>query len=225
MSVARQVKSLWLQYIKSVIGTDNAMLKFAINEDDPYIWYVEIHGLLGEYDEFENGQYLFQLEADKKDPINNPPRFYSLTPNGIFSPGYTDKSGKAHHDICISIGAYHKESSRAVLNIGSFCAQIISSMIGWETLGHGISIEPRTGNVATARGSDKKAMIEERCSVIKEHAINSTIFNSEKYPEIVQMIEEQASNYEDWLRNNQNLLERYKIPVDKMIERRKRDIQ
>lgn len=61
----------------------------------------------------------------------NPPKFYFLTPQGVY---------QTNTNICISIGHYHSQSYRPTLGIAGFCTQIVSGLIGWETLGSGIGI-------------------------------------------------------------------------------------
>jgi len=108
-----------------------------IMSDDPGVWYVRLRNFDGCNYEFKNGEYLVKVVAKKEYP-HAPPEFYFMTPNGVY--GINTK-------VCISIGEYHKSDYPSTLGMGGFISNLVSGMIGWESLGHGISIIRTDNNV------------------------------------------------------------------------------
>lgn len=114
------------------LATENPhpYLKFYMDEANSTRWYVLISGCVGRENEFEGGEYLVRIEVPPKYPLD-PPHFYFMTPQGLYG---------TETKVCVSIGEYHKENYRAVLGIVGFCENLVSGLIGWESLGHGIAI-------------------------------------------------------------------------------------
>lgn len=108
----------------------------ASGKPDMNVWYVLLHAIRGDRDEFCDddgsacGEYIMRITVGVEFPFK-PPHIAIMTPNGIFNAGT---------DICTSISAYHPETARAVLAIPEYCAQALSMFILWPTLGGGISI-------------------------------------------------------------------------------------
>lgn len=151
--------------------TTTELTKFYIT-DDINVVYVLLYGFKGDNDEFENGEYLVKINLPL--PSTNgpgypfePPVFTFLTPNGVY-----DINGK----VCISIGEYHKENYRAVLNYNGFCMNLISGMIGWKTLGSGIRL--------------LKTSIEDKKKLAKQ----SKDYNYEHYLHIIKKIKQNTTN-------------------------------
>jgi len=144
--------------------------------DDISVWYILLTNFAGNDDEytFEDeeknkrfGQYLVKMTAPAEFPFK-PPSFTFLTPNGVY-----DLDGP----ICISIGEFHAENYRAVLGMSGFANQLISGIVGWESLEHGIRI------------------IRTTCVKKKELAMESEKFNELYYPQILKDVNESYDNY------------------------------
>ena len=110
--------------------TPEPWIKFAMKSDDAMTWYVLLHNFEGDNGEFLHGQYLVRVEAGNEFPYK-PPKFYFMTPNGVYD---------VEKEVCISIGQYHPDQYRAALGMSGFVKQLVSGMIGWQSLGPGISI-------------------------------------------------------------------------------------
>ena len=104
---------------------------------------------------------------DKSFPYT-PPEFYAMTPQGLYD---------IEQKVCISIGEYHKDQYRAALGMSGFANQLVSGLIGWQTMGSGISIIKTTAQV-------KGAMAE-----------NSVDYNVLKHKEIRDEINRQYAEY------------------------------
>lgn len=122
-------------------------------------WYIKIHGISGNNDEFVGGEYIVKIIAPAKFPYE-PPRFYFLTPNGIY---------QICEKVCISIGEYHKDQYRATLGIYGFCRELWNGMVGHAELGHGINI--------IQYGAGDKGLTK-KLKKIKEFATNSVEYNN-----------------------------------------------
>jgi len=122
-------RALTNQY-KKVIKERDEFAKYTTDPDNIGIWYVKLHHIGGNKDEFVGGEYLVKITAPPEFPMK-PPHFEMLTPNGVY--GINCK-------VCISIGEFHAENYRATLGIGGFIQQLVSGFIGWDQLGGGISI-------------------------------------------------------------------------------------
>lgn len=106
-------------------------VKYAIiDEAHPEVWHVLLHGFAGDKGEYVGGEYIVRVELPEKFPFE-PPKFYFLTPNGLY---------EKETVVCIDIGEYHKENYRATLGVRGFVAQLMSGLIGWKTIGNGISL-------------------------------------------------------------------------------------
>jgi ubiquitin-conjugating enzyme E2 J2 len=115
---------------KIAIGEEHCYLKFYMNESKLSEWFVLASGFGGDHGEYVGGEYLIRMEVPKTYPAD-PPHFYFMTPQGLYG---------VEKKVCISIGEYHKSNYRAVLGIIGFCNNLVSGLIGWETLGRGIEI-------------------------------------------------------------------------------------
>lgn len=131
-------------HFRNATKTRNDYVKFAVMEQNPYIWYIMIHGL---EDEFKGGEYLLKVEAGANFP-HEPPQFTVLTPNGVFA-----TEGK----VCISNGEYHKENYDMRLGMGGFTTNIISGLINWRQLGQGIGIMRTKVEEKVKYAADSKA--------------------------------------------------------------------
>lgn len=83
-------------------------MDFVILDKDINIWYVMIHGITGNKDEYVDGKYLFKLTIPKDFPAKVF-SFECLTLNGVYATG-----GK----ICISIGEFHENDGPTKSNNG-----------------------------------------------------------------------------------------------------------
>lgn len=126
-------------------------IKFHMTEN-MRVWYIMVGGFDGEKDEFKNGEYIFKIILPASFP-NNPPRFYSMTPNGLYKP---------NAKICISIGEYHKDNYRAALGVIGFAMELVNGMIGWRSMGSGI-------NLVKTNDETKKKYAEESTAYNKKY--------------------------------------------------------
>lgn len=128
-----KIKNLTASYIdfqKNKQKSPDEMLDFRIKDDDLTVWYAKITHLVGENDEFVDGEYLVEVTATNDFPTK-PPDFKFLTPNGVYAP---------RTRVCIDIGAYHAENYPATLGMVGFTKMLISGLIGYVHLGHGINL-------------------------------------------------------------------------------------
>lgn len=144
-------------HFKNATKTRNEYVKFAVSENDPFIWYIMIHGIDGCEDEFKGGEYLFKVTAADNFP-HEPPKFEGMTPNGVYSVG-----GK----ICVSNGEFHKENYDMRLGMGGFVTNLISGIINWKALGAGFGIM-KTSNeekITYAEGSRNYNLVNHKAIV------------------------------------------------------------
>lgn len=125
-----QSKRIATAHFRKAIEKPHTYLKFVMDEINCKKWYVLIHNFSGNEDEYESGQYVARIELPNNYPFE-PPQFYFMTPNGVYD---TEKK------VCISIGEFHKSNYPATLGALGFCEQLLSGLIGWKELGHGISL-------------------------------------------------------------------------------------
>lgn len=125
----RRTNALMNQYRKA-IGEPSTFAMYSMDPNDIGTWYIKLFDIGGDKDEFVGGEYLVKITAPSEFPMK-PPHFEMLTPNGVY--GINCK-------VCISIGEYHASSYRATLGITGFVQQLMSGLVGWETLGGGINI-------------------------------------------------------------------------------------
>lgn len=147
---------------KKVKSKQHPFIDFAINSANSSEWYIKIHDILGEHDEFKGGEYLVRLELPAEYPYK-PPGLSFMTPNGVFA-----LTGA----ICISIGTYDTSEYRSVLGIEQFAENIVSALIGWSTLGEGYGI---LNNITAAQ--------------ISELAAQSKTFNAANYSDVMLLFE------------------------------------
>jgi len=129
MAVSRGDRVMMAQY-NAAIKEEDDFIKYYMVEDKVRVWYVLLHGVTGDKDEFVGGEYLVRIEFPDKFPIE-PPWFFFMTPNGVYNP---------ETKVCINIGGYHKDQYRAALGARGFIKQLVSGLIGWETLDGGINL-------------------------------------------------------------------------------------
>lgn len=142
-------------------------MKFLIDEQNPSTWYILLHGMTGEENEFCGGEYLVRVTAPKDFPAN-PPSFYFMTENGLYKP---------EEKVCISIGEYHKDQYRAALKMSGFCQQLVSGLIGWRDMGGGI-------NIVKTTAAQKSTL-----------ARQSTTYNATHHSNMIRSICENYNNY------------------------------
>ena len=156
-----------LQFLKA-IREPNEFIMFTMKSDsEPSVWYILLHGFSGNNNEYEGGEYLVRQIAPENFPFS-PPSFYFMTHNGVYDYEKT---------VCISIGEFHADEYRSVLGMGGFANQLISGMVGYKTMGTGISILDTT--------------IEQK----KNFAQSSYKYNRKQYPEIIKQIEDSFAEY------------------------------
>lgn len=126
---ARQLGIMVAQF-KKATRNPSEWIKFSMREDRPWVWDIELSGFSGDNNEFAGGKYLVKMKAPREFPFK-PPRFRFLTHNGVYDIG---------KKVCVSIGQYHSDQYRAALGMDGFANQLVSGMIGWVSLGTGISI-------------------------------------------------------------------------------------
>jgi ubiquitin-protein ligase len=154
------------QFKKATIEP-NEHIRFYMSETQANLWYIMIGNFDGNENEFKDGVYLVRMIAPADFPFN-PPRFYFMTPNGVY---------ECEKKVCINIGEYHKEDYRASLGMRGFAEQLISGMIGWKELGGGI-------NILHTDAKKKRTM-----------AAESQAYNAKLYPEIIEKINSAFTSY------------------------------
>jgi ubiquitin-protein ligase len=130
---ARHAAIMNAQY-RAAVREPNEFLKFYMCEENTSIWYVLISGIEGNENEYMGGEYIVRIELPNDFPYN-PPHFYFMTEQGLYTP---------ERKVCISIGEFHKSNYRAALGVAGFCEQLVSGLVGWKEIGHGISIVETT---------------------------------------------------------------------------------
>lgn len=129
------VKRMAGQFKKATSEADQ-YAKYLMDPDDVRVWYVLISGMDGDDNEFIDGEFIVRVVApdgsNGKEPFPfSPPEFYFMTPTNIYD---------VEKKVCISIGEFHANDYRATLGMSGFVSNLISGMIGWKSLGHGINI-------------------------------------------------------------------------------------
>lgn len=171
----RRAKIMMGQFRKAT-QEPNEYIKFAIDPNDINTWYILLTNFEGDESEYtwadENNQrryaeILCRMVAPKDFPFK-PPEFYLLTPNGVYDIKTT---------VCISIGKFHSEQYRSTLGMSGFANQLVSGLIGWKSLGSGISL--------------LNTSIEQK----KIYAISSHEYNLEHNGEILEMINKSYEIY------------------------------
>ena len=106
-------------------------IDYHMEEKDVGTWYIRIRNLEGDEGEFIGGEYLVRLVAQADYPFSAP-KFYFMTPNGVYS---------VEQECCIGTGHYHKEKYAAgSQKIHGFAREIVNGLLGWRTLGGGIGL-------------------------------------------------------------------------------------
>ncbi len=126
MAVPRANRIMIAQF-NAATKEEDEFIKYYMDENNVRVWYALLHGVAGE---FTDGQYLVRVEFPEKFPID-PPWFFFMTPNGVYD---------LEKKVCIDIGGYHKENYPAALGAKGFIKQLVSGLIGWESLGGGVSL-------------------------------------------------------------------------------------
>jgi ubiquitin-protein ligase len=162
---ARKSRVMMAQFRKAT-ANPNDFAKFTMT-DDVNTWYILINGVAGNDNEFVGGEYLVKIFAPADFPFD-PPHFYFLTANGVYG---------TESKVCVSIGEFHKKDYPAALGMSGFVTQLVSGMIGWREIGHGIQILNTT--------------IEDK----KELAARSVASNAAYYANIVDMINASFAEY------------------------------
>lgn len=176
MSIHPLTQKALLNHYSEAISESNSHVKFYMS-DNLTEWYIMIHGIKGNDDEFVGGEYVVKLIAPASQDIGQsyptkPPRLIFLTPNGVFNP---------EENVCISIGEFHSEKYPSAIGMHGFANQLISTMIGWKDIEHALAYQ------ATS--------LEEK----KKLAAESKKYNREKLGEITARIEESYENYkQNW---------------------------
>jgi ubiquitin-protein ligase len=156
-------------------------MDFVIMDKDINTWYVMIHGIIGNQDEYVGGKYLFKLTI----PPNFPAEVFSfecLTPNGVYEPG-----GR----ICISIGEWHQSDGPSKKNSDhgytpardggpdKFVREITNGLI----IRNNDILEKNKSNKGLESGIRIKF---ESIDVTKKMALESDEYNRKLYPKIME---------------------------------------
>jgi hypothetical protein len=130
---------------------------------------------------FEHGEYIFSYRAGDGFPTKPPERLRSHTLNGVFTgaPGGSD-------NICISIGQYHPENWRAGLGLAGFGTSLVSSLVGYEVLDHGLGITILPKKKETLRWTALAA-------TIRQHAAGSHAYNLKHHFRLMTRFAEHAA--------------------------------
>jgi len=162
----KQTKRIFAQYEKATKEPDE-YIKYAINEDNPSEWYIMIHNIAGDNDEYVEGEFLFRMTLNDNFPYD-PPSFIALTPNGLYTIGVV---------CCISIGEFHKKDYRTVLGVSGFAKELANGLMNWRHIGSGLNLM-------------KTTEMEKR-----KYAKQSKEYNEKNNKKILNMINEQYKKY------------------------------
>lgn len=146
--------AIMVAQFRKATSEPSEFVKYAMDEDKPWVWYAILSGFDGDDDEFKGGEYIVRIEAGAEFPFK-PPKFYFHTPNGVYD---------VLKEVCISIGQYHPDQYRAALGMAGFTNQLVSGMIGWRSLGGGINI------VHTTADAKKQLAADSALSNRRDHA-------------------------------------------------------
>src|SRR6185295_7079813 len=108
-------KAIMMAQYRFATREPNEFVKFYMCEHDTNTWYTLLHGIDGDELEFKGGEYLVRIELPDDFPRSAPPRFYFMTPQGLYD---------VEKIVCISIGEFHKDKYRSVLGVAGFCSQL-----------------------------------------------------------------------------------------------------
>ena len=160
---ARRNRALLGHFRKAIENyTDGDLVEFRLPSDDMGKWYALLRNLAGEDDEFNNGEYIVELIAPPSYP-DDPPEFYFYTPNGVYIP---------HKKVCVDMGLEHTGNYPATLGMAGFTRVLAGGIISWKDLGNGRHL--------SYTSVDQK----------KQYARDSSLYNYEKYPEIMALFDE-----------------------------------
>lgn len=180
-----KIDSVMIGNFKEATRDEDEHMMFYMSEDDVKVWYILIHGLKGQEDEFEGGEYIVRMRASDGFPYT-PPEFMFMTPNGLYEVG-TEK-------ICVSIGKYHSDQYSGALGMRGFAVNLVSGLIGWRDMGHGIAI--------------MNTKVDQK----RKFARESAEYNDTKHADIKQKILESYANYSQERRKRQQRLVSVEAP-------------
>jgi len=170
--MAEDVKTIIRHYQKAISEPDDYVM-YWIDPSNPYKWWCVLHGMMGQDDVLNGGQYLVEVTAPTEFP-HKPPVFLLHTPNGVYG---TDKP------ICISIGHYHSGSYPAAIGMRGFITEIANGMICQKDLGGGINV------------------LSFNAAKIRDYAVRSVNYNHTHYPVQTQSVLEAYADYKTkWTR-------------------------
>ncbi|GFR88591.1 ubiquitin-conjugating enzyme, E2 [Elysia marginata] len=164
MSTCSRVANVMFHQLKAAIAADHPNIMVYMDESNVKSWYFLATNLPGPY---AGGEYLFHLVAPDSFP-QDPPKFYFLTPNGVYGQGGA---------ICISIGEFHAKDKagqtgaygwRPALGMIGFAREVVNGMLNPASLGSGINL------------------CNEKLDVKAHFAAASQNFNRKHYAELVQ---------------------------------------
>jgi len=159
-----------INHYKKAIREPESNVIYTMSNTDPKLWYILIRNVGGINDEYQDGEFLFSLEATDKFPFS-PPRFHALTPNGIY---------EKDQICCISIGQYHANQYPASMGMRGFAIDGLANGL----INHKSLLESSGINLIRTTESQKKVFAKQ-----------SRAFNWEKYPEQMKLLE---MAYEDY---------------------------
>jgi ubiquitin-protein ligase len=117
-----------IAHFQKSIREFNPCISFAMKE--PLEWYILIHDVTGNKNEYTGGEYLATMKVPNEFP-HKPPRFTVHTPNGVYD---------VEKRICISIGEFHENSYVPALGMAGFAQELVNGLINFEGLKNGIGI-------------------------------------------------------------------------------------
>lgn len=173
MEVNPRRNAIMMAQFRAATKEPNEFLKFHITEDDTSTWYILLSGFSGDDDEFAGGEYLVKVVMPPKFPYD-PPEFYFITRQGLYD---------INKKVCISIGEFHASDYRSALGVIGFCTQLVSGLIGWRTMGVGISILSTTAKEKAKLAAASVSTNYDSHSEIMEAVNLSYAMYSTKWPE------------------------------------------
>jgi hypothetical protein len=167
--MADNTQTLINHYKKAIRNPESSVI-FTMSSTNPKLWYILIRNIGGFHDEYQNGEFLFSLEATDKFPFS-PPRFHALTPNGVY---------EKDQICCISIGQYHVDQYPSAMGMRGFAIDGLANGL----INHKNLLESGGINLIRTTESQKKAFAKE-----------SRQFNWKTYPEQMKLLESAYESY------------------------------
>lgn len=175
----RQLSRVLNGHFRKATREPDEYIIYAMDPENIKVWWVLVRNMVGNNNEWENGYFLFKLEAPNDFPTS-PPSFYAQHSNGVYG---------VNVKCCISIGEFHSDQYRGVLGMRGFAVELANGMMNWEFL-------TKLGGINLLRTT-----AEEKKNISQ----NSLQYIAENFPEQLKLLENAYSVYSaKWSLSNVN---------------------